>query len=257
MLDSCSSWACALAAGQGSRESQQQRQGLELLRRSCERSKEKNRKKTAFIQRKAEKTWRWTVEAEDTVAVDRNEEQGGVNVEANKNEARKEAANERGRPNVAAREKKKADGMVAKKKMEEKTEKTPRDAGSKGGILLVDHIQWPAEDLERGCSLTAELMESFRRVFVDRSKRLEHFVLGNERLPAEISLPLAVRRLEPPHLTSLSTWPEIRLPTESPCEPMVSCGFASGRCSPATEKEFPAHSSAGGLKPDGSHLTTA
>ncbi|RMC14489.1 hypothetical protein DUI87_09585 [Hirundo rustica rustica] len=29
-----------------------------------------------------------------------------------------------------------------------------------------------------------------------QSKRLEHFVLGNERLPAEISLPLAIQRLE-------------------------------------------------------------
>lgn len=39
--------------------------------------------------------------------------------------------------------------------------------------------------------------------FLDRClqlKRLEHFVLGNERLPAEISLPPATRRVEPPNL---------------------------------------------------------
>ncbi|RMC14534.1 hypothetical protein DUI87_09631 [Hirundo rustica rustica] len=95
---------------------------------------------------------------------DRNkdEEQGGVNVEANKNEARKE--DERG--NVAAREKEGSDGGKEENGREDRED--TRDAGSKGGILLVDHIQWPAEDLERGCSLTAELMESFRRVFVDR-----------------------------------------------------------------------------------------
>ncbi|RMC14517.1 hypothetical protein DUI87_09614 [Hirundo rustica rustica] len=224
----------------------------------------------------------------------------------NKNEARKEDE-----PVMLLPEKKGSDGGKEENGREDREDN--RDAGSKGGILLVDHIQWPAEDLERGCSLTAELMESFRRVFVDRkggssslvssqpaeanfiastawpetyavaeakffrhvarqvpceslhlkclqvftcilratgfssssrktvvmqvlttvplstsagagsegicaaadqgltaqetaswaylrrclqSKRLEHFVLGNERLPAEISLPLAVRRLE-------------------------------------------------------------
>ncbi|XP_030816705.1 inositol 1,4,5-trisphosphate receptor-interacting protein-like 1 [Camarhynchus parvulus] len=45
-------------------------------------------------------------------------------------------------------------------------EKT-RDVGNEQGILLVDHIEWPVEDLERGCSVTAELMESLTRVFVD------------------------------------------------------------------------------------------
>lgn len=31
----------------------------------------------------------------------------------------------------------------------------------------MDRIQWPVEDLERGCSVTAELMENFTRVFAD------------------------------------------------------------------------------------------
>ncbi|KAF4798288.1 hypothetical protein TURU_065667 [Turdus rufiventris] len=42
-----------------------------------------------------------------------------------------------------------------------------RDDGNKEGIILVDHIQWPVEDLERGCSVTTELTESFTCVFVD------------------------------------------------------------------------------------------
>ncbi|XP_074396304.1 inositol 1,4,5-trisphosphate receptor-interacting protein-like 1 [Zonotrichia albicollis] len=40
-------------------------------------------------------------------------------------------------------------------------------AGNEQSILLVDRIEWPVEDLERGCSVTAELMESLTRVFVD------------------------------------------------------------------------------------------
>ncbi|RMC14494.1 hypothetical protein DUI87_09590 [Hirundo rustica rustica] len=39
-----------------------------------------------------------------------------------------------------------------------------------------------------------DIMAYLRRCL--QSKRLEHFVLGNERLPAEISLPLAIQRLE-------------------------------------------------------------
>uniref|UniRef100_A0A8C3R881 Mab-21-like HhH/H2TH-like domain-containing protein n=1 Tax=Cyanoderma ruficeps TaxID=181631 RepID=A0A8C3R881_9PASS len=39
--------------------------------------------------------------------------------------------------------------------------------GTRPGILSVDRVQWPVEELERGCSVTAELMESLRRVFVD------------------------------------------------------------------------------------------
>ncbi|XP_059327684.1 inositol 1,4,5-trisphosphate receptor-interacting protein-like 1 [Ammospiza nelsoni] len=48
----------------------------------------------------------------------------------------------------------------------EDREKT-RYAGHEQGILLVDRIEWPVEDLERGCSVIAELMESLTRVFVD------------------------------------------------------------------------------------------
>ncbi|RMC10152.1 hypothetical protein DUI87_12951 [Hirundo rustica rustica] len=43
-----------------------------------------------------------------------------------------------------------------------------------------------------------DIMAYLRRCL--QSKRLEHFVLGNERLPAEISLPLAMRRVEPLNL---------------------------------------------------------
>ncbi|RMC10431.1 hypothetical protein DUI87_13236 [Hirundo rustica rustica] len=98
---------------------------------------------------------------------DRNEdeEQGGVRVEANKNEDRKEDK----QGNVAAREKGGSDGGKEENgKGETEEREDTRDAGDKRGILLVDHIQWPVEELERGCSLTAELMESFTRVFVDR-----------------------------------------------------------------------------------------
>uniref|UniRef100_A0A8U7M0F7 Mab-21-like HhH/H2TH-like domain-containing protein n=1 Tax=Corvus moneduloides TaxID=1196302 RepID=A0A8U7M0F7_CORMO len=41
------------------------------------------------------------------------------------------------------------------------------DFGNKRGILLVDRIQCPVEDVERGRSVAAELMESFTRVFID------------------------------------------------------------------------------------------
>ncbi|NXB93283.1 IPIL1 protein, partial [Vidua chalybeata] len=43
-----------------------------------------------------------------------------------------------------------------------------------------------------------DVMAYLRRCL--QSKRLEHFVLGNERLPAEISLPPAMRRVEPLNL---------------------------------------------------------
>ncbi|XP_048155925.1 uncharacterized protein LOC125324310 [Corvus hawaiiensis] len=46
-------------------------------------------------------------------------------------------------------------------------EEDARDVGNKRGILLVDRIQCPVEDVERGRSVTAELMESFTRVFID------------------------------------------------------------------------------------------
>ncbi|RMC14535.1 hypothetical protein DUI87_09632 [Hirundo rustica rustica] len=130
---------------------------------SCEvlrKEKGKEQEEDSFYSKEGGEDMEVTVEADDSGSG--NEEQGGVNVEANKNEARKE--DERG--NVAAREKEGSDGGKEENGREDRED--TRDAGSKGGILLVDHIQWPAEDLERGCSLTAELMESFRRVFVDR-----------------------------------------------------------------------------------------
>ncbi|XP_039579702.1 uncharacterized protein DDB_G0290685-like [Passer montanus] len=93
------------------------------------------------------------------------EEQGDVNVEENKKEDRKE--DEQG--NVAAREKEDSDGDKEESGSggTENGEDT-RDAGNEGAILFLDRIEWPMEDLERGCSVTAELMEIFRRVFVDR-----------------------------------------------------------------------------------------
>uniref|UniRef100_A0A8U7N6N3 Uncharacterized protein n=1 Tax=Corvus moneduloides TaxID=1196302 RepID=A0A8U7N6N3_CORMO len=46
-------------------------------------------------------------------------------------------------------------------------EEDARDIGNKRGILLVDRIQCPVEDVERGRSVAAELMENFTRVFID------------------------------------------------------------------------------------------
>ncbi|XP_042635118.1 inositol 1,4,5-trisphosphate receptor-interacting protein-like 1 [Catharus ustulatus] len=96
------------------------------------------------------------------VESDRNKDR--VNVEGNKNEDKEEDEED----NVAARENEGSDGGK-----EESTSggiqdrEGTRDAGNKQGILLFDRIEWPVEDLERGCSETAELMESFTRVFVD------------------------------------------------------------------------------------------
>ncbi|XP_038009669.1 inositol 1,4,5-trisphosphate receptor-interacting protein-like 1 [Motacilla alba alba] len=93
-----------------------------------------------------------------------DEEQGDVNVEADKKEDGKE-----GEPgNVAASEKEDKDGGKEESGSGgiEDREDT-RDVGNEQGNLLVDHIKWPVEDLERGCSVTAELMKSFSRVFVD------------------------------------------------------------------------------------------
>ncbi|XP_032934575.1 uncharacterized protein LOC117006310 [Catharus ustulatus] len=88
----------------------------------------------------------------------------GVNVEGSKNEDREEV--EEG--NVAAREKEGSDGGKEESSSGRiQDREDTRDAGNKEGILLLDRIQWPVEDLERGCSVIAELMESFRRVFVD------------------------------------------------------------------------------------------
>ncbi|XP_058718367.1 uncharacterized protein LOC131591567 [Poecile atricapillus] len=104
------------------------------------------------------------IEKEDDDDRSKDEEQGGVNVEGNKNKDRKE--DEQG--NVAASEKEGSDGGKEESGsggIEDRED--GRDAGYTQGILLVDHIEWPVEDLERGRSVTAELMESFTRVFVD------------------------------------------------------------------------------------------
>ena len=36
--------------------------------------------------------------------------------------------------------------------------------GNNQGMLSVQHIQWPVQQLDRGCSVTAELWDSFRPV---------------------------------------------------------------------------------------------
>ncbi|XP_048157848.1 uncharacterized protein LOC125325145 [Corvus hawaiiensis] len=70
--------------------------------------------------------------------------------------------------NVAASEK---EGSGARKDKGSRggteEEEDARDVGNKRGILLVDRIQCPVEDVERGRSVAAELMESFTRVFID------------------------------------------------------------------------------------------
>ncbi|KAM4902376.1 uncharacterized protein FYW23_002970 [Sylvia borin] len=95
---------------------------------------------------------------------DRNkgEEQGGVNVEGNKTEARKEDK----QGNVAASEKEGGDGGKEERGSGGIGDRDRPDNGNRPGILLVDRVQWPVEKLERGCSVTAELMESLRRVLV-------------------------------------------------------------------------------------------
>ncbi|XP_039917482.1 inositol 1,4,5-trisphosphate receptor-interacting protein-like 1 [Hirundo rustica] len=109
-------------------------------------------------------------EKKETIKVDdsdrkKDEEQGGVNVEANKNEERKEDK----QGNVAASETEGSDGGKEESgKCGREDREDTRDVGNKRGILLVDYVQWPVEELERGRSVTAELMESFARVFVDR-----------------------------------------------------------------------------------------
>ncbi|XP_072780044.1 uncharacterized protein [Taeniopygia guttata] len=101
---------------------------------------------------------------EDGSDRNKDEEQADVNVEGNKNKDRQEE--EQG--NVAASEKGGSDGgrEESASSGSEDREDT-QDAGNEQDILLVDGIEWPVEDLERGCSVTAELMESFTRVFVD------------------------------------------------------------------------------------------
>ncbi|XP_056372240.1 inositol 1,4,5-trisphosphate receptor-interacting protein-like 1 [Oenanthe melanoleuca] len=86
-----------------------------------------------------------------------------VNVEGNQNEDKDD---EQG--NVAASEKEGSDGGKEESSSGgiEVREDT-LDVGNEEGILLVDCIQWPVQDLEGGRSVTAELMESLTRVFVD------------------------------------------------------------------------------------------
>ncbi|KAM7057138.1 inositol 1,4,5-trisphosphate receptor-interacting protein-like 1 [Acridotheres tristis] len=88
----------------------------------------------------------------------------GVNVEGNENEDWKK--DEQGK--VACSEKGGSDGGKAGSSsggIEERED--TRDLENNQGVLLVDCIQGPMKAVERGCSVTAELMESFTRVFVD------------------------------------------------------------------------------------------
>nr|XP_054486777.1 inositol 1,4,5-trisphosphate receptor-interacting protein-like 1 [Agelaius phoeniceus] len=101
---------------------------------------------------------------EDGSDRNKDEEQDDVNVEANKKEDRKEDK----QGNVPVREKEDSDGGKEESGSGgmEDSEK-PGDAGNEQGILLVDRIEWPVEDLERDCSVIAELMDSLTHVFVD------------------------------------------------------------------------------------------
>ncbi|KAL9854602.1 LOW QUALITY PROTEIN: inositol 1,4,5-trisphosphate receptor-interacting protein-like 1 [Geothlypis trichas] len=92
----------------------------------------------------------------------KEKEQGDVNVEAKKKEEK-----EGKQGHVAASEKEDSDGGKGESGSVEHREKSG-DAGNKQGILLLDHIEWPVEDLESASSLIAELMESLMHVFLDR-----------------------------------------------------------------------------------------
>ncbi|KAM4783690.1 uncharacterized protein ACIQIH_006383 [Cyanocitta cristata] len=95
---------------------------------------------------------------------DKDEENKDANVKGKKNEDGKE---EEG-GNVAASEKGgRGDGKDKGSRGGTEEEEDTRDVGNKQGILLVDRIQCPVEDVERGRSVAAELMESFTRVFID------------------------------------------------------------------------------------------
>uniref|UniRef100_A0A8C3R9S5 IPIL1 protein n=1 Tax=Cyanoderma ruficeps TaxID=181631 RepID=A0A8C3R9S5_9PASS len=78
-----------------------------------------------------------------------------------------EARKEDKQGNVAASAKEGSDGGKEERGSGGNEDRDRPDVGSRPGILLVDHVQWPVEELERGCSVTAELAESLRRVFVD------------------------------------------------------------------------------------------
>ncbi|KAM4783702.1 uncharacterized protein ACIQIH_006396 [Cyanocitta cristata] len=94
----------------------------------------------------------------------KDQENKDANVKGKKNEDGKE---EEG-GNVAASEKGgRGDGKDKGSRGGTEEEEDTRDVGNKQGILLVDRIQCPVEDVERGRSVAAELMESFTRVFID------------------------------------------------------------------------------------------
>ncbi|XP_068045651.1 inositol 1,4,5-trisphosphate receptor-interacting protein-like 1 [Anomalospiza imberbis] len=104
------------------------------------------------------------VTEEDGNDRNKDEEQGDENVEGNKNKDRKE--DEQG--NVAASEKVGSDrGKEESGNGGPENREDTQNAGNEQGILLADGIRWPVEDLERGCSVISELMESFTCVFVD------------------------------------------------------------------------------------------
>ncbi|XP_066040605.1 inositol 1,4,5-trisphosphate receptor-interacting protein-like 1 [Chamaea fasciata] len=100
---------------------------------------------------------------EDDSDRNKGEEQDGVNVEGKKIEARK--GDKQG--NMAASEKEDSDGGKEERGSGDIEDRDTPHIGNRPGILLVDCVRWPVEELERGCSVTAELMESLRRVFVD------------------------------------------------------------------------------------------
>ncbi|XP_030816706.1 inositol 1,4,5-trisphosphate receptor-interacting protein-like 1 [Camarhynchus parvulus] len=99
---------------------------------------------------------------EDCNERNKDKEQGDVNMQSNKKEDRKEGK----QGHVAASEKEDSDGGKEAYGSVEDREKTG-DVGNEQGILLVDHIEWPVEDLETVFSVIAELMESLMRVFED------------------------------------------------------------------------------------------
>ncbi|XP_017591917.1 PREDICTED: LOW QUALITY PROTEIN: uncharacterized protein LOC103617094 [Corvus brachyrhynchos] len=93
----------------------------------------------------------------------KDQENRDANVKGEKNEDGKE---EEG-GNVAASEKEGGAGKDKGSSGGIEEEEDACDFGNKRGILLVDRIQCPVEDVERGRSVAAELMESFTRVFID------------------------------------------------------------------------------------------
>ncbi|XP_014749765.1 PREDICTED: uncharacterized protein LOC106864673, partial [Sturnus vulgaris] len=88
----------------------------------------------------------------------------GVNVEGNENKDRRK--DEQG--SLAGSGKECSNGGKAGSSSDGIEEREDsRDVENNQGVLLVDCLQGPMKAVERGCSVTAELMESFTRVFVD------------------------------------------------------------------------------------------